>query len=116
MVGVSLRSTMDIDTTIRNMNLSKEDAMQFVKEICSINLEDGISFVIKDVSDIMDEKEYPGVRVSLDVTLGKMITPIIIDLSTGDAITPRAIEYDYKLMLEDRTIRLWSYNSFANSS
>ena len=110
MVGVSLRSTMDIDTTIRNMNLSKEDAMQFVKEICSINLEDGISFVIKDVSDIMDEKEYPGVRVSLDVTLGKMITPIIIDLSTGDAITPRAIEYDYKLMLEDRTIRLWSYN------
>ena len=110
MVGVALRSTMDIDTTIRNMNLSKSDVKRFVTEICSINLDDEVSFIIKDISDIMGEMEYPGIRVSLDAVMGKMITPIKIDISTGDVITPRAIEYDYKLLLEDRTIRLWSYN------
>lgn len=110
MVGVALRSTMDIDTTIRNMNLSKSDVKTFVTEICSINLDDEVSFIIKDISDIMGEMEYPGIRVSLDAVMGKMITPIKIDISTGDVITPRAIEYDYKLLLEDRTIRLWSYN------
>ena len=96
MVGVALRSTMDIDTTIRNMNLSKSDVKRFVTEICSINLDDEVSFIIKDISDIMSEMEYPGIRVSLDAVMGKMITPIKIDISTGDVITPRAIEYDYK--------------------
>lgn len=110
MVGVALRSTMDIDTSIRNLNLSKNDIRQFVEEICDIDMGDDVSFVIRDISDIMDDMEYPGIRVSLDAALGKMITPIKIDISAGDAITPRAIEYDYKLMLEDRSIRLWSYN------
>lgn len=110
MVGISLRSTMDIDTSIRNLAISKNDIMGFVKEICDINLGDDVSFVIKEISDIMDGMEYPGIRVSVDAILGKMITPIKIDISTGDVITPRAIEYDYKLMLEDRSIRLWSYN------
>ena len=110
MVGVSLRSTMDIDTTVRNINLSEKDVLRIVKEICDIDMDDDISFVIKEISDIMDDMEYPGIRVSLDAALGKMITPIKIDISTGDVITPRAIEYEYKLMLEDRTIRLWSYN------
>ncbi len=110
MVGVSLRSTMDIDTTVRNINLSEKDVLRIVKEICDIDMNDDISFVIKEISDIMDDMEYPGIRVSLDAALGKMITPIKIDISTGDVITPRAVEYDYKLMLEDRTIRLWSYN------
>ena len=54
----------------------------------------------------MGEMEYPGIRVSLDAVMDKIITPIKIDISTGDVITPRAIEYDYKLLLEDRTIRL----------
>ena len=110
MVGVSLRSTMDIDTTVRNINLSEKDVLRIVNEICDIDMDDDISFVIKEISDIMDDMEYPGIRVSLDAALGKMITPIKIDISTGDVITPRAIEYEYKLMLEDRTIRLWSYN------
>ena len=110
MVGVALRSTMDIDTSIRNLNLSKNDIRQFVEEICDIDMGDDVSFVIRDISDIMDDMEYPGIRVSIDAVMGKMITPIKIDISTGDVITPRAIEYDYKLMLEDRSIRLWSYN------
>lgn len=110
MVGIAMRSTMDIDTSIRNLNLSEEDARRTVEEIAAIDLGDGISFQIKEISRIMDEMEYPGIRIALDALMGKMATPIKVDISTGDAITPKAIEYSYKLMLEDRTISLWSYN------
>ena len=39
-----------------------------------------------------------------------MITPLKIDISTGDAITPREVRYNFKLMLEKRSIELWAYN------
>ena len=110
MIGVSMRSTMDIDTTIRNFNLSEDEAKRIVEEIIDVNLDDGVSFEVTDIAHIMDEMEYPGIRISLNASIGKIITPIKLDISTGDAITPRAIEYNYKLMLEDRSIKLWSYN------
>ena len=110
MVGVSLRSTMDIDTSIKNQNLSEVDIRKILDEIGQIDIQDGVSFEIKNVSEIMDEMEYPGIRFSMDAVMGKLITPMKIDISTGDVITPKAIEYSYKLLLEARTIRLWSYN------
>lgn len=54
--------------------------------------------------------EYPGIRFTINAIMGKLITPMKIDISTGDVITPCAIEYQYKLLLEDRSITLWSYN------
>lgn len=110
MIGISMRSTMDIDTSIRNLNLSEEEALRIINKISKIDLQDGVTFNVKDVTRIMDDMEYPGIRVTMDAYLGKMITPIKIDISTGDIITPRAIEYDYSLMLEERSIKLWSYN------
>ena len=110
MLGVALRSTMDIDTSIKNQNLSIEDAKGIVNEIKGIDLGDGISFEIKEISNIMDEMEYPGVRLTMNAIMGKLITPMKIDISTGDVITPRAVEFQYKLLLDDRTISLWSYN------
>ena len=110
MVGVALRSTMDIDTSIKNQNLSAEDARRIVDEIKDIDLGDGVTFEVKEVSDIMDEMEYPGIRFTMNAVMGKLVTPMKIDISTGDVITPRAIEYNYKLLLDDRSIRLWSYN------
>jgi predicted nucleotidyltransferase component of viral defense system len=110
MVGVSLRSTMDIDTSIRNENLSAEDAQRMVNEICGIDLGDGMTFSIKSVDNIMDEMEYPGIRILMNATMEKMVIPLKIDISTGDVITPRAVVFQYPLMLEDRSIPLWSYN------
>lgn len=110
MIGVSLRSTMDIDTTIKNQNLSIEDAQEIIEKIISVDLDDGVAFEINEVSDIMDEMEYPGVRFSMNAVMGKLITPIKIDISTGDVITPHAIKFEYRLMLEERSIFLWSYN------
>ena len=110
MIGVAHRSTMDIDTSMKNLNLSAEDALRVVNQVKDIDLDDGVSFEIKDVSNIMDEMEYPGIRVTMNANVGKLITPLKIDISTGDVITPRAIEFNYDLLLEDRSISLWSYN------
>ena len=110
MIGVVHRSTMDIDTSMKNLNLSAEDALRVVNQVKDIDLDDGVSFEVKDVSNIMDEMEYPGIRVTMNANVGKLITPLKIDISTGDVITPRAIEFNYDLLLEDRSISLWSYN------
>lgn len=110
MIGVAHRSTMDIDTSMKNLNLSAEDALRVVNQVKDIDLDDGISFDVKDVSNIMDEMEYPGIRVTMNANVGRLITPLKIDISTGDVITPRAIEFNYDLLLEDRSISLWSYN------
>ena len=110
MIGVAHRSTMDIDTSMKNLNLSAEDALRVVNQVKDIDLDDGVSFEVKDVSNIMDEMEYPGIRVTMNANVGRLITPLKIDISTGDVITPRAIEFNYDPLLEERSISLWSYN------
>lgn len=110
MVGVNKRSTMDIDTTIRNQSLSIPEATRIVEEIAAIPLEDGMTFEVKDVTEIMEEAEYSGVRIHMTASLEKMRTPIKIDISTGDVITPHDIRYSYKLMFEERYIELFTYN------
>ena len=109
-VGLDHRATMDIDTTVRNIPLNVDDAKVFVEEIAAVPVEDNIRFEIKEVSTIMDEAEYGGVRLSLDALLETMRIPLKIDISTGDTITPAAISYRYKLMFEERYIDLWAYN------
>lgn len=110
MIGVANRSTMDIDTSVKNLNLSAQDALKVIDQVKEIDLDDGVSFEVKAVSNIMDEMEYPGIRITMNAVMGGLITPLKIDISTGDVITPRAIEFHYDLMLEDRSIMLWSYN------
>ncbi len=110
MIGVSLRSTMDVDTTIRGFDLNSEEAQRIVNEIMSIDLDDNASFKIKSVEDIMDEMDYSGIRLHIDSYYDRIYAPIKIDISTGDVITPGAVEYEYKQILDDETIKLWSYN------
>lgn len=110
MTGVSLRSTMDVDTTIRGFNLNDDEAQRIVNEIMSIDLDDNALFYIKSVEDIMDEMDYSGIRLHIESYYDKLYVPIKIDISTGDVITPGAVEYEYKQILSDETIKLWSYN------
>ena len=69
MVGLDNRATMDIDTTIRNLLLDVGHAKRIVEEIAAVEIDDNIRFFIRDVSNIMDETEYGGVRLSLDAFL-----------------------------------------------
>ena len=110
LVGTNYRSTNDIDVSIKNKHLSIDDIRLIINEIKDIDLDDGIKFEINDISNIMDQMEYPGIRVSMNAVLDEILTPLKIDISTGDVITPKEISFDYKLLLEDRSIRLWSYN------
>ena len=98
MVGLDARATMDLD------------AEMIISQIISIPLDDGVSFRVKRISEIMEEADYPGVRVSMETKFDGVITPLKIDISTGDVITPREIKYKFNLMLEDRTIEVWAYN------
>ena len=66
LVGLQNRTTMDIDTTIRNLPLDSEQVKQIVEEIAAVEVDDNIHFIVKDVSNIMEETEYGGVRLSLD--------------------------------------------------
>lgn len=110
MVGIDARSTMDIDATLKNMPLSAETTENIISQIISINFDDGIEFNVKSISEIMDEAEYGGIRVSLNAMLDTMRIPLKIDISTGDVITPREVEYGMKLMFEDRKIEVLAYN------
>ena len=104
MVGLDARATMDLDATIKGTNVSVEDVEMIISQIISIPLDDGVSFRVKRISEIMEEADYPGVRVSMETKFDGVITPLKIDISTGDVITPREIKYKFNLMLEDRTI------------
>ena len=110
-VGVDMRATIDIDTTVKALPLNEVDAERIVTEICEILLEDGVNFKITSVTNIMTDFEYPGIRMMLEATLERMRQPIKLDISTDDVITPAAVEYEYKLMFEDRTISLLTYNT-----
>ena len=110
MVGIDFRSTMDIDTTLKNIPLSVESATEIIEDIISVHLDDEVSFKIKTVSEIMEESEYGGIRVSLDAVLDMMRIPLKIDISTGDVVTPREVEYGMKLMFEEREIDVYAYN------
>lgn len=110
MVGLENRATMDIDTSIRNMPLDTIAAKVMVEEIIAVPVDDNIRFEINDFGTIMDDAEYSGVRISLNAFLDATRIPLKIDISTGDAITPAAVDYQYKLMFEERYITLWAYN------
>ena len=110
MVGLDARATMDMDATIKGTNVSMTDVETIISRIISISIDDGVSFRIKQISEIMEEADYPGVRVSMETKFDGVITPLKIDISTGDVITPREIRYSFNLMLEDRTIEVWAYN------
>ena len=110
LVGVDMRSTMDVDTTVKSFPLNKSSAQKILEEIMAIGLEDGVCFHITKVQDIMEGHEYEGLRFMIDCTMDKLKQTIKMDISTGDEITPKAIAYKLPLIVEDRTIELWAYN------
>ena len=110
LVGVDMRSTMDIDTTVKSLPLNKSAIQKILEEIMAIGLEDGVLFRITKVQDIMEGHEYEGVRFMIDCTMDKLKQTIKMDISTGDEITPKAIAHELPLIIEDRTIELWAYN------
>ena len=109
-VGLDTRTTMDIDATIKGMKLDKDTTIKMFKEICEINISDKVVFEIKDVSEIRESEDYTGLRIAMNAIFQKIITPLKLDLTTGDKITPREVEFEYKLFSNDQVLKVLSYN------
>lgn len=92
-VGLETRTTLDIDTTVKSLPLTMETARRVVEDVIRTDVPDGVSFTITKVSDIMEGHDYPGIRFMLEASLDKMKQAIKVDVSTGDIITPGAVEY-----------------------
>ena len=109
LIGIENRTTMDMDTTIKGIALKEEKIKEVVDEIININVEDGIKFEIKDINYIREEDEYENFRISLIANVGKTKNPMKLDLTTGDAITPREIEYTYPCIFSQEDIKIMAY-------
>lgn len=110
MVGLDTRATMDMDMTLKGYPLNENSIREIFLEILKIDLNDDITFELKKIEEIRKNDEYEGYRVSLIANFSPMSVPLKLDITTGDKITPREIEYHFKLMMEDREIFVLSYN------
>ena len=109
-VGLDTRTTMDLDTTIKGFTLTHESIRKVFKEICTVEIEDDVSFTLEDIYDIRETDDYPGIRVSLKANYPPISVPLTVDVTTGDIITPKEIEYTFKLLFDDRTLSILAYN------
>lgn len=109
LIGVANRTTMDMDATLKSITLNEEQVASMMKEICSISCNDSVMFVYEYAEPIRDDDAYGGLRAHIRARFGRMDTPMKIDLTTGDIITPRAVEYPFNRMFDDGTIQIMSY-------
>jgi predicted nucleotidyltransferase component of viral defense system len=110
MVGIDLRSTLDMDTTIKGLPVDKYTIEKMINEILSIDIGDNVTFSMKSIKNIHDVSEYDDFRIGIEAAFFTMRVNMKLDITTGDVIIPREIEYSFKLMFEDRNIIIKAYN------
>lgn len=111
MLGIDSRTTMDMDTTIKGFALTKENISNIMNKICKIDIDDGVTFEIQKIELIREDDDYGGYRITFKANyMEKMPVIMKIDITTGDKITYKEIQYSFELMLENRKIQVWSYN------
>ena len=109
-VGLDTRTTMDLDTTIKGFPLNHESILSIFSEVCAVTVEDDVNFTVSNITDIRERDDYPGLRVHLKANYPPIDVPLKVDVTTGDKITPREIEYSFKLMFAERSISILAYN------
>ena len=109
-VGLDSRTTMDMDTTIKGFTLTHEAIRKIFEEVCSISVDDDITFEISGVADIRETDDYPGIRVNLLAKYSPVKVPLTVDVTTGDVITPKEIEFTFPMMFDDRKLSVLAYN------
>lgn len=110
-VGIGTRSTMDMDTTLRNMPLNEKSVMDAVREICEVEIDDEVTFSDFAFEPIRKDDVYGGYRLKFNACFFTIKSPMSIDVSTGDVITPEPIEYNIQGIFEDgKNIKVWGYN------
>lgn len=109
MIGIGERTTMDMDTTVRGITMEEGEIVKAVKEILAVDVDDGIAFEYQSIEPIREEDAYNNFRVHLNAKYGKIDSPMKIDITTGDAITPAAIRYDFPMLFEEKSVPVMAY-------
>jgi predicted nucleotidyltransferase component of viral defense system len=110
MVGLDARSTIDMDATIKGYPLNEDNLRNMFNEILQIPVNDDINMTQLGISQIHENSEYECFRMSFSAKVEKTIIPLKVDITTGDVITPREVQYSFSLMLENRSIDILAYN------
>ena len=110
MVGINSRTTMDMDATLRGYPLTEKAIQAALSEICAIPLGDEVTLELDHIAPIREDDEYGGFRVAIIAKYESINTPLKIDITTGDIITPEAIRYAFQSNFEDKKIEVWAYN------
>jgi predicted nucleotidyltransferase component of viral defense system len=110
MIGIGSRTTMDMDGTIQGYPLLDEAIQNVFTEICSISLNDDVTLVLNSITPIRDEDEYGGYRLMIIAGYEGINTPLKVDITTGDIITPEAVRYSFHSSFEEKRIEIWAYN------
>ena len=110
MVGINSRTTMDMDVTLRGYPLTEKTIYAALSEICAIPLGDEVTLELDHIAPIREDDEYGGFRVAIIAKYESINTPLKIDITTGDIITPEAIRYAFQSNFEDKKIEVWAYN------
>lgn len=109
-VGLDNRATMDLDTTLKNLPLTEETITKAITDICKIPSDDEVDFSFTEISPIRDDDIYGGYRVSITAKYDTVITPLTVDISTGDVITPNPVKFAFGEIFEDKSFELWAYS------
>lgn len=109
MIGIGERTTMDMDTTVRGITMEEGEIVKAVKEILAVDVDDGVAFEYQGIEPIREEDAYNNFRVHLNAKYGKIDSPMKIDITTGDAITPAAIRYDFPMLFEEKSVPVMAY-------
>jgi len=111
LVGIDNRATMDLDTMLRNLPLNEKDIENIIRDICEIDINDGIVFQTGNINPIREDDCYGGYRIFLTAKFDTILTPLHIDVSTGDVITPCACKRNFfEIFDENKSYELFSYN------
>ncbi len=108
--GVNLRATMDLDATLKGLSLNEDIITKIFTELIEIDVEDDITFEIVSIKGIREEDIYGGYSIKLKATLDNLWAHLIVDITTGDIITYKEVEFDYKTLFDNETINILSYN------
>lgn len=108
--GDERRTTQDMDTMIKGLPLDTEELENIINEIININCEDDISFKIKNTKEIRLIDKYGGLKVNLIGFKEHLQVPLSIDITVGDPITPRELEFKYRCMFDDSYISIMAFN------
>lgn len=110
MLGINSRSTRDMDISIKGIDVSKEKMIQVLNEILSLDIGDGVKFEMINITDIRADDEYGGNKYHLVGRLENLKVALEIDISTGDEITPKELNYEYISIFENKKIYIDTYN------